>query len=59
MVHCDHLKREVIIRSSPIKLGEGGKARFAKLAINHEVAISGSIICKPRVRRRVRVCVRS
>lgn len=59
IVHWDHLKREEIIRSSPIRFGEGGRARFARLVRNHEVAISGRIICKPRVRRRVRVCVRS
>lgn len=47
------------MRSSPIRLGEGGRARFARLARNHEVAISGRMICIPRARRRVRVWVRS
>lgn len=59
MVHWDHLKREEIIRISPIRFGDGGRARFARLARNQEVAISGRIICRPRARSSVRVCVRS
>lgn len=41
-VHQDQLKREVIIISSPIRLGSGGKARLARLEMNHQVAIRGS-----------------
>lgn len=48
-----------MMSSSPIRLGDGGRARFARLVINHEVAISGRIICIPRVMSSVRVCVRS
>lgn len=59
MVVQDQLNREVIIISSPIRLGRGGRARFAKLAINHQHVIKGRIICIPRARTIVRVCVRS
>lgn len=45
--------------SSAIRLGRGGSAKFAKLAINHEVAISGRAICSPRAKTIVRLCVRS
>lgn len=45
--------------SSPIKFGSGGKARFARLAINHQVVIRGSTICRPRANTIVRLCVRS
>lgn len=58
-VHHDQLNREVIIISSPIKLGRGGRARLARLARNHHIAIKGRAICKPRASRRVRLCVRS
>lgn len=37
------LNKEVIIMSSPIRLGSGGKARFARLPTNHQVAIRGRI----------------
>lgn len=43
-VHHDQLNREVIIISSPIRLGSGGRARFARLAVNHQVVISGKAI---------------
>ena len=55
MVQGDQLKRVVIIISSPIKLGRGGSARFARLAINHQTAVSGKIICNPRARIIVRL----
>ena len=58
-VHQDQLNKEVIIISSPIRLGSGGRARLARLAINHHVVIKGSTICKPRARSIVRLCVRS
>ena len=45
--------------SSAIRLGRGGSARFARLAMNHEVAIKGSAICSPRARTIVRLWVRS
>lgn len=59
IVHPDQLKREVMIISSPIRLGSGGRARLAKLAINHQVAMSGRSICSPRAKSMVRLCVRS
>lgn len=58
-VHQDQLKSEVISMSSPIKLGRGGRARLARLAINHHVVIKGRTICSPRASIIVRVCVRS
>lgn len=59
IVHPDQLKREVMITSSPVRLGRGGRARLAKLAINHQVAMSGRSICSPRAKSMVRLCVRS
>lgn len=59
IVHHDQLNREVIIMSSPIKLGSGGSARLARLAMNHQAVIKGRIICSPRARSMVRLCVRS
>lgn len=44
----DHEYREVVIISSPIRLIVGGRARFARLAIIHQVAITGNTICNPR-----------
>lgn len=44
IVHQDQLKREVIIISSPIRLGRGGRARLARLAMNHQAAIRGRTI---------------
>lgn len=38
----------MIINSSPMRLIRGGKAKLAKLASSHHVAISGKIICSPR-----------
>lgn len=59
MVAQDQLNKEVIIISSPIRLGSGGRARLAKLARSHQEAIRGRIICRPRVTTSVRVWVRS
>lgn len=58
-VHHDQLNRDVIIISSPIRLGRGGRARLARLEMNHQVAIRGRTICRPRARTIVRLCVRS
>lgn len=44
----DQEKSEVVIISSPIKLIVGGRARLARLAIIHQAAIRGKIICRPR-----------
>jgi len=43
-VHHDQLNRDEIIISSPIRLGRGGKARLARLAVNHHVVIRGRTI---------------
>ena len=48
-----------MVISSPIRFGSGGRARFARLLINQDVAISGRIVCMPRARSIVRLCVRS
>lgn len=58
-VHQDQLNRDVMIMSSPIRLGKGGKARLAREPRNHHVAIKGRAICNPRARTKVRLCVRS
>jgi len=58
-VQGDQLKREVMIISSPIRLGSGGRARFARVLMNHHVAIRGKIVCRPRARSIVRLWVRS
>lgn len=54
-VHEDQSKRQVIINNSPIKLGRGGKAKLARVAINHHIVIKGRRICKPRARTMVRL----
>jgi hypothetical protein len=59
MVKLDHENEEVIIISSLIRLIVGGSARLVKLAVSHHRAISGSIVCRPRVRNMVRLCTRS
>lgn len=58
-VQGDQLNREVIIISSPMRLGRGGRARFARLLTNHHVAIRGRMVCMPRASIIVRLCVRS
>lgn len=58
-VQKDQLNKAVIIRSSPIRLGKGGSARLAKLAVNHQTAIKGKAVCMPRIRSIVRLWVRS
>lgn len=59
IVHWDQLSREEMIISSAIKLGRGGRARLARLAINHQAAIRGKIVFRPRVSNKVRLWVRS
>lgn len=49
----------MIIISSPIRLGNGGSARFARLAMNHQAVVSGKITCNPRASIIVRLWVRS
>lgn len=59
IVHHDQWNSEVIIMSSPIRLGSGGRARFARLAMNHHAVIRGKTIWRPRAKIMVRLCVRS
>lgn len=59
IVHHDQLNKEVIIISSPIRFGRGGRARLARLAMNHQAVIRGRIICSPRASSIVRLWVRS
>lgn len=54
-VHHDQLNKDVMMISSPIRLGRGGKARLARLAMNHHVVIRGKIICSPRANTMVRL----
>lgn len=55
----DHEYRAIVINNSPIRLIDGGKARFVRLARSHHAAIRGRIICKPRAKIIVRLWVRS
>lgn len=55
IVTFDHEKVDTIINSSPIRLMEGGKAKFVKLARTHHVVIKGRMDCKPRARIMVRL----
>lgn len=59
IVQVHQLNSEVMIISSPIRLGSGGSARFAKVATNHHALISGRRACNPRVNLMVRLWVRS
>lgn len=38
----------ITINNSPMRLIRGGRAKLARLANSHHVAISGKIICRPR-----------
>ena len=58
-VQLDQLNKEEIIISSPMRFGKGGRARLARVEINHHVVIRGRTICIPRARTIVRLCVRS
>lgn len=55
----DQENSEIVIISSPIKLIVGGRARLARLAIIHHVAIKGKTICRPRAMIIVRLWIRS
>ena len=55
----DQLKRATIIVSSAIRLVVGGRAMLVKLASNHHTDINGRRGWRPRVRIRMRLCVRS
>lgn len=59
MVKKDQLKRAVMIVNSAIKLVVGGRAMFVRFAKSHQVVISGKRGWRPRVRKRIRLWVRS
>lgn len=59
IVKEDQLNSAIMMVSSAIKFVVGGKAMFVRLASSHQVAISGRRGWRPRVRRRIRLCVRS
>ena len=44
MVKFDQENNDMVMNNSPIRLIEGGRARLARLAISHHVAISGKTI---------------
>lgn len=55
----DQLNSAIMIVSSAIRFVVGGRAMFVRLARSHHVAMRGSRGCRPRVKRRMRLCVRS
>lgn len=55
IVNGDQLKRDIMIISSPIRLGSGGRARFANEAANHQRAAREGSICIPRASSIVRL----
>lgn len=57
--NIDHLIIPVIMQSSPISFGRGGRPSFAAHLINHQKGKSTVIILNPRVIKIFRVCVRS
>lgn len=40
----DQENSDMVISSSPMRLIEGGRARFARLARTHQIAIRGKIV---------------
>ena len=59
IVKADQLNNVIMMVNSAIKFVVGGSAMFIRLASSHQVAMRGSRGCKPRVRIRMRLCVRS
>lgn len=55
----DQENNDMVMNNSPIRLIEGGKARLARLASSHSVAIRGKIVCRPRAMIIVRLWIRS
>lgn len=58
IVRFDPEKVDMTMKSPPIRLIVGGRARFVRLASN-QVAISGRRICRPRARIMVRLWIHS
>lgn len=59
IVGGDQLNRVIIMVSSAIRFVVGGSAMFERLASSHQVAMRGRRGWRPRVRRRIRLWVRS
>lgn len=59
MEGLDQENIDITMNSSPIRLISGGRAKLARLASSHHVAISGKIICRPRAIIIVRLWIRS
>ena len=55
VVMLDHEKVDITMNNSPIRLIVGGRAKLARLANSHQVAISGRSVCRPRARIKVRL----
>lgn len=51
----DQEKVEITTSNSPTRLIVGGSARLVRLANNHQEAIRGSSVCKPRAKIIVRL----
>lgn len=48
IVQFDQLNKEVMIRISAIKFGNGGRAILANVIISHQNDIRGNRACSPR-----------
>lgn len=59
IVGVDQLNSAIIMVSSAIRFVVGGRAMFVRLARSHQVVIRGRRGCRPRVRIKIRLCVRS
>lgn len=59
IVREDQLNSAIMMVSSAIRFVVGGSAMFVRLANNHQVAMSGKSGWRPRVSKRIRLCVRS
>lgn len=55
MVKLDHENEDEIMRSSPMRLIVGGRARLARLPSIHQVPSKGSMVCRPWAKIRVRL----
>lgn len=51
----DQVNVDTTTNNSPMRLIEGGSARFMRLASSHQAAIRGRIVCRPRARIIVRL----
>lgn len=55
MVQFDQLNKEVMIKISAMKFGNGGSAILAKVIISHQNDIRGNKVFKPRFMKIERV----